>query len=109
GSMAVLRGAANIVSGGYPISAKNENLAFYRWIGGRLFARIPNISLLMFLILIVGGIVLARTRFGYEIYATGGDSEAARFNGINTARIKLICFALTAGPLALIATFTLGP
>lgn len=108
GSMAVLRGTANIVSGGYPISAKNENLAFYRWIGGRLFARIPNISLLMFLILIVGGIVLARTRFGYEVYATGGDSEAARFNGINTARIKLICFSLTGGLCGLIATLMFG-
>lgn len=108
GSMAILRGAANIMSGGYPISAKNENLNFYRWIGGRWFWRIPNVSLFMLLILLLGGIVLAKTRFGSEIYATGGDSEAARYNGINTARVKLICFALTGGLCGLIAMLMFG-
>ena len=35
---------------------------------------------------LVGGIVLARTKFGSDIYATGGDVEAARNNGIDTRR-----------------------
>ena len=108
GSLAVLRGAANIVSGGYPISARNESLLFYRVIGGRWLGRIPNLSLLMILVLLVGGFVLAKTRFGYEVYATGGDEEAARFSGINTAAVKLICFALTGGLCGLIAILLFG-
>lgn len=108
GSMAVLRGAANIVSGGYPISARNENDLFYKAIGGRLLWRIPNISLLMIVVLVIGGIVLAKTKFGNEIYATGGDEEAARFCGINTAGIKLACFALTGALCGLVATLLFG-
>src|SRR5580704_12811463 len=56
GSMAVLRGAANLVSGGYPISARNEDSLFYRWIGGRFLWKIPNLSLIMIFVLIIGGI-----------------------------------------------------
>jgi ribose transport system permease protein len=108
GSMAVLRGTANVVSGGYPISARNESLLFYRVIGGRWLGRIPNLSLLMILVVLIGALVLAKTRFGYEVYATGGDEESARFSGINTARIKLICFALTGGLCGLIAVLLFG-
>jgi ribose transport system permease protein len=108
GSMAMLRGAANIVSGGYPISARNEALLFYQVIGGRLLGRIPNLSLLMILILLIGGLVLAKTRFGYEVYATGGSEEAARFGGLNTAHVKLACFALTGGLCGLIAVLLFG-
>jgi ribose/xylose/arabinose/galactoside ABC-type transport system permease subunit len=108
GSMAVLRGAANIVSGGYPISARNEGLLFYRLIGGRWLARIPNLSLLMIVILLTGALVLAKTRFGYEVYATGGDEEAAQFAGINTAAVKLKCFALTGALCGLIAVLLFG-
>jgi len=108
GSMAVLRGAANIVSGGYPISARNENSFLYHAIGGRWLGRLPNLTLLMLLILLVGGIVLAKTRFGYELYATGGNEEAARFSGINTAMVKLACFALTGGLCGLIAVLLFG-
>jgi ribose transport system permease protein len=108
GSMAVLRGAANVVSGGYPISARNENLVFYSVIGGRWLGQVPNLSLLMLVILLIGGVVLAKTRFGYEIYATGGDEESARFAGISTATVKLICFALTGGLCGLIAVLLFG-
>jgi ribose transport system permease protein len=108
GSMAVLRGASNIVSGGYPISARNENSLFYQAIGGRWLGRLPNLSLLMLVVLLIGGFVLAKTRFGYELYATGGNEEAARFSGINTAMVKLACFALTGGLCGLIAILLFG-
>jgi ribose transport system permease protein len=108
GSMAILRGAANVVSGGYPISAENENDLFYRLIGGHLPGRIPNLILVMFCTLIVGGLVLAKTRFGYEVYSTGGNEEASRLNGINTARVKLVCFMTTGGLCGLIATLLFG-
>lgn len=108
GTMAVLRGAANIVSGGYPISAHNEDSLFYHLIGGRWIGNLPNLSLLMLVVLLIGGLVLAKTHFGYEVYATGGDEEAARVNGINTAMIKLTCFALTGGLCGMIAVLLFG-
>lgn len=108
GSMAVLRGAANLVSGGYPISARDETPNFYSLLGGRWLGGVPNLTLLMIAIVAIGGVVLAKTRFGYEVYATGGDEESARFSGINTAAVKLICFTLTGGLCGLIATLLFG-
>lgn len=107
GSMAVLRGAANVVSGGYPISARDESSLFFTVIGGRA-GPLPNVSILMLAILLLGGVVLAKTRFGYWVYATGGNEESARLNGIPTERVKLICFALTGVLCGLIATLLFG-
>ena len=45
--------------------------------------------------LVVGAVVLRTTTFGYHVYATGGNAAAARASGIDTRRIKLLCFVLT--------------
>jgi ribose/xylose/arabinose/galactoside ABC-type transport system permease subunit len=62
----------------------------------------------MALALLLGGVVLAKTRFGYWIYATGSDEEPARFSGIGTRTIKLACFALTGGLCGVIAALMFG-
>src|SRR5258706_6846001 len=59
--------------------------------------RSPAQVLFMLVIMGTGALVLAKTRFGSHIYATGGNLEAAQNTGINTNRLKLICFALTGG------------
>jgi ribose transport system permease protein len=108
GTMAILRGTANIISGGYPVSARDDSQNFYRWIGGHWLWRLPNVSVVMAVVLVAGGVLLAKTRFGSAIYATGGDREAAQCNGIDTARVKVICFAITGGLCGLIATLMFG-
>jgi ribose/xylose/arabinose/galactoside ABC-type transport system permease subunit len=48
----------------------------------------------------IGGFYLSQTAGGREIYAVGGNEEAARFSGLRTKRIKLRVYAvagLTAG------------
>ncbi len=40
--------------------------------------------------------VLARTRFGYHIYATGGNREGARLHGVKVNRVTIISFVLVA-------------
>ena len=85
GMLALLRGAANAVSSGYPIPAKNTDLAFYQIIRANFPGTpIPNLFVAMLVVMVIGGIVLARTKFGSDVYATGGDVEAARNNGIDT-------------------------
>jgi ribose transport system permease protein len=44
---------------------------------------------------IVSGFVLARSKLGRWIYATGGNPEAARLSGINTRAIKVLAFAFS--------------
>jgi ribose/xylose/arabinose/galactoside ABC-type transport system permease subunit len=62
----------------------------------------------MLVIIVIGGVVLAKTRFGSHIYATGGNLEAAQNAGINTNRVKLMCFALTGGLSALGGVLVFG-
>ena len=50
---------------------------------------------LMLGLMVVVQIILNRTRWGAMIFATGGNREAAQICGINTDRVKLICFMFT--------------
>ena len=45
--------------------------------------------------------VLSKTRFGYHIYATGGNREASRLHGVKVDRVTIISFVLVASAAAL--------
>jgi simple sugar transport system permease protein len=55
---------------------------------------------------IVATIVLMRTNFGNWIFASGGDSEAARTIGVPVARVKTLLFMGTSCAAALVAIIT---
>ncbi len=61
-----------------------------------------NQIIILALVATLGGIMLARTRWGYETYATGGNIQAARYAGINThwVRIRAFLFSSWAATLA---------
>ena len=40
--------------------------------------------------------VMAKTKFGYHIYATGGDRHAAELNGVKTDQLTIIVFMISA-------------
>lgn len=44
----------------------------------------------------LGIFVLAKTKFGYHVYATGGNREAARLHGVKVNRVIIICFLMVA-------------
>lgn len=54
----------------------------------------------------IGAFVLAQTRFGNWILASGGDAEAARNSGVPVADVKAILFMVTACCAALVAILT---
>jgi ribose transport system permease protein len=109
GMLALLRGATNVVSSGYPIPAKNTALPFYQIIRANLpGTHVPNMFAAMLVVVLIGGIVLARTRFGSHVYATGGNLSAARNAGIDTARVKFRCFVAMGGLCALSAIILFG-
>ncbi len=54
----------------------------------------------------IGAFVLARTRFGNWILASGGDAVAARNSGVPVADVKAILFIVTACCAALVAILT---
>jgi ribose transport system permease protein len=100
------RSAALIASGETPLTTRGRT-PFYEFTGGELFG-VPWHVIWMLVIMAVGAQVLARTRFGYHVYATGGNLEAARFAGIDTDRIKLAAFVLTGALCGLIAALLFG-
>ncbi len=53
-------------------------------------------------IVAIGAVVLSLTRFGWQVFATGGDREASRLNGVKVVKIGFILYAAS-GLLAGIA------
>jgi simple sugar transport system permease protein len=93
GGLMAWRGGALLLSGGTSHVFKAD-LSFNRLFGTPMGGWIYVQNFWFIVILIVLMIILARTRFGNWIYATGGKKEAARALGINTDRVKIICFMI---------------
>lgn len=109
GMLALLRGASNLLSSGYPIPAKNTDLPFYQIIRAAFpGTNVPNIFVAMLVIMLIGGIILARTRFGSHVYATGGNLSAAQNSGIDVRRVKFRCFVLMGGLCGVSAALLFG-
>jgi len=61
-------------------------------IGGATLAGIDTPVWYLIVLVPIAAWVLARTRFGYHVYATGGDAEAARLRGVRIDRVVIVCF-----------------
>ncbi len=103
GMLSLLRGAAFAISGNFPISYPRELTSSLFPLGAGSMLGVPAQAIWFIAVAIVGGIVLSRTKFGYWVYATGGNEPAAREAGIPTKRIKLITFVLVGVACGLIA------
>ncbi|QYH35029.1 sugar ABC transporter permease [Salinibacterium sp. M195] len=55
---------------------------------------IPYVFVLVGVLFLLCTFVLTRTKFGIWVYAIGGSIEAARRAGINTDRVRIICFMI---------------
>jgi ribose transport system permease protein len=80
-----------------PILNFGYNLVF----GSGNFGPFPGLVVWMAIVVAVGAVVLAKTRFGRQVLATGGNRTAAEFTGINTKRIKFQVLLLSGTVAAL--------
>jgi ribose transport system permease protein len=55
-------------------------------------------------IMAVGGVILKFTRFGYHVYATGGDRDASRLNGVRVVGIGILLYAVSGTLSGLVGT-----
>lgn len=55
---------------------------------------IPIPVVIMLILAVIVSIMLKKTAFGRQLYATGGNREAARFSGINVVRVSIITYVL---------------
>jgi putative xylitol transport system permease protein len=100
----IARGFAYIYVGGGQVG--NLPSEFTRVVGEGPLMPVVAISTV-----VVGHILLTKTRFGRSIYAVGGNEQAARLSGINVGRVKFwvyfIC-GLLAGIAGLLLAGRLG-
>lgn len=92
GMMTVARGLSLVYTDGYPISNLPESFSF---IGRGYIGPIPFPVIVMVICFIAGFIVLKYTRFGRNVYALGGNEEAARLSGIKTKFTKVSVFVIS--------------
>ena len=90
--MAIASGAALTVSGGKPIGGIQ---GAYAWLGAGSIGPVPVPVLIMLAAFLLGGFVLRYTPYGRQVYAIGGNEEAARLSGIPVNRVKLITYMIS--------------
>ena len=103
-SMNLAKGIAYVFSGGKPIRCMTDA---WKFLGAGYVAGIPTPVITMFIVFIACVLFLNRTRIGRHIYAVGGNSTAAKFSGISTAKVKFTVFAIS-GTLAGLAGVTIA-
>jgi ribose transport system permease protein len=96
--MAIASGAALTISGGRPIGGIKDT---YAWLGAGAIGPVPVPVIIMLITFLLGGLVLRFTPYGRQVYAVGGNEEAARLSGIAVNRVKLITYIISGMSAAL--------
>jgi ribose/xylose/arabinose/galactoside ABC-type transport system permease subunit len=91
GSMVVARGIALIMTGGDVITGLPPAFNF---IGVGFVAGIPVPIVIAAVVTVIGHLVLARTEFGLNCYAVGGNYHAAKLAGLRNDRVVTITFTM---------------
>ncbi|MDE0531355.1 MAG: ABC transporter permease [Albidovulum sp.] len=89
GTMSIITGAALVLTNGLtkPLIEPGFN-----WLGSGRLAGIPFPLVAMLVFSVVLWWILARTKFGREVYAAGGNADASRLMGVNVERIQLALY-----------------
>jgi ribose transport system permease protein len=97
GTLSVALGLAQVLTGGIDIRSVPSELtdfsAYTKVLG------IPGLPFVALVVIVLGGILLHKTRFGRYTYAIGSNEEAARRTGIKVTRHLVLVYGL-AGTLA---------
>jgi inositol transport system permease protein len=91
GGMSAFRGAALLVAGGGPISGFPPD---YTWWGQGRLGPVPVPVIIFIAFAILAHVVLRYTRYGRQVYAVGGNPEAARLSGLNVRRVTLSVYVI---------------
>jgi ribose transport system permease protein len=97
GMMSFLRGMALTITNGWPISLLDVSKQFpiLFQLGQGKIGPIPTQAVAMVAVMILFGLILSSTPFGYEVYAVGGNQRAAMLSGVNVKRVKIMVFGLS--------------
>jgi ribose transport system permease protein len=95
GTLLMARGICNGLTGGWPVRDLPQS---FRTLGqydipiGNVGVPLPLIFMLI--LAAITSLFLSRSKWGYRIYAVGGNEEATRLSGINTDRVKIMVYTM---------------
>jgi ribose transport system permease protein len=92
GMMGIARGAALIITRGYPSIGLPED---FQWIGAGYLFGLPFPFVLALLIMWFFSLILKFTELGRSFFAIGGNEEAARFSGIRVGYVKIAAYTIS--------------
>ncbi|MBR0173014.1 MAG: ABC transporter permease [Lachnospiraceae bacterium] len=104
----VLWGASLIVTNSQMIAFSNRDVDGVLALGSATVAGFPVSFVVVIIIYIIMHILLTRTSLGRSIYCVGGNPEATRLSGINSANVLTFCFAVSGFMAALAGLVTVG-
>lgn len=103
-SLSILSGLTLYLTQGNPVGVSSDA---FRLIGTGRIMGVPAPIWILLISSVIFGVLLARSRFGRQVYATGDNFEAAHLSGMPVDRVKIAAFVIS-GVLAGIAGFILA-
>ena len=100
-----LWGAALMVTGSQMVSGFPKGVMA---LGSKTVGGFPVSFMVVVVIYIIMHILLTRTALGRSIYCAGGNMEATRLSGINSANVLTFCYALSGFMAALAGIVSVG-
>lgn len=93
GMMGVARGTAMWMTDTAPVPILDQryNAVF----GSGSVGPVPSLLIWIVVVAVIGAVVLRKTAYGRQVLATGGNERAARFSGVDTARIGFLVLAVS--------------
>jgi len=107
-TLSIYLGLTYIVADGKAVGATD---ATFSWIGNGNILGIPNPIILLIVVFAAGHFILSYTTVGRNIYAMGGNAEAARLSGLNLSRYRIGLYTasgILAGMSGVVLTSRLG-
>lgn len=102
--MNIYRGSASVYTNGYSAQGMPSMIG---WLGkGDIFG-VPVPIIVMLIVYIIAWFVQKKTSFGLDMYAIGGNVNAAKLSGIPVERVRMIAFLIN-GVLAALAGMILA-
>lgn len=90
--MSIFKGIAFLFNNGSPIFSVAENFDFIFY--GKIFGFIPLPLIYVTVFYALFAYILKYKKFGRELYAVGGNENAARLSGINVKKVKFFAFVI---------------
>lgn len=94
GTMTVIRGLIFVLSGGAWISSHEMSGPFKAFPAGAFFGT-PNVFWLALIVIFVFWVLLEHRRTGRNIYAYGGNPNAARNAGVSRVKMEMLVYVLS--------------